>query len=125
MPSGLRKLAAAGVGVDVWVMRLPVSRLACLTRQSTEPAPGAGQAGRAPLASRCPRRAPTAPPPAPARPGLPPSPPVPHAGTHRTSRLAQATVTAMQDSGGVEDQEVADLQNLVERTRAAAAPGPA
>jgi len=28
----------------------------------------------------------------------------------------------MQDSGGVEDQEVVDLQNLVERTRAEAAP---
>jgi hypothetical protein len=27
----------------------------------------------------------------------------------------------MQDSGGVEDQEVVDLQNLVERTRAEAA----
>jgi hypothetical protein len=27
----------------------------------------------------------------------------------------------MQDSGGVEDREVADLQNLVERTRAEAA----
>jgi hypothetical protein len=30
----------------------------------------------------------------------------PHAGTHRTSRLAQATVTAMKDSGEVRQQGI-------------------